>query len=573
MNNTIEETYKTEDNVVYYNLNYIAKYVIESTNPREYVKKITTKIKHDNYFKISEDNLIKLLTNIINKSKTKSIEYLQLIKNKQVVNGIVKNIEVESNYIDISKSVFNFEGFHVNYLLINDDYYFKAKEVALVLKYKNTFDAIYCNVDNDCIFILEKLLQNDFTKAVDFGEYLGETTSTHNTVEILKKEINLQMNTLYINEAGLYSLILRSNKQEAKVFRKWVTVELLPSLRKTGAYTMKQFNLSDYKNKNCIYIFNVQKNIYKYGMTQDIHQRCIDHKSSNLLFDKHKQIRHLEIFDTYNELMEIEKIIGCFIKETNIQRNYNDGVEFFKGTEKDIYDILKMMSDYKKRLCAKNVTEYHNAKADKSIQLLVLINQQIDKTNRTKEIKLEKDLKTKKLEFENNNDVKRLELEKDIETKRLELRKDKHIELKKLEIQLKMKELETKVELEKEKTKQICNSIPKPSVNKKKKTKHVVQKPVIQAPNPIIQAPNPAIQAPNPVNRKCKDCNIPVYKTSMRCNDCNSKFIFESHKGRPTLSQLKIDLIVMKSFVQVGKKYDVSDNCIRKWIKKYEKYS
>ena len=39
-----------------------------------------------------------------------------------------------------------------------------------------------------------------------------------------------------VSEAGLYSLILRSRKPEAKAFKRWVTHEVLPSIRKTGAY-------------------------------------------------------------------------------------------------------------------------------------------------------------------------------------------------------------------------------------------------------------------------------------------------------------------------------------------------
>ncbi|PJG56622.1 hypothetical protein CVM73_03475 [Bradyrhizobium forestalis] len=42
-----------------------------------------------------------------------------------------------------------------------------------------------------------------------------------------------------INESGLYSIILRSNKPEAKRFKKWVTSEVLPSIRKTGGYGSK----------------------------------------------------------------------------------------------------------------------------------------------------------------------------------------------------------------------------------------------------------------------------------------------------------------------------------------------
>ena len=43
--------------------------------------------------------------------------------------------------------------------------------------------------------------------------------------------------TIYINESGLYSLIMRSEKPEAKTFKKWVTSEVLPKIRKTGSYS------------------------------------------------------------------------------------------------------------------------------------------------------------------------------------------------------------------------------------------------------------------------------------------------------------------------------------------------
>ena len=43
----------------------------------------------------------------------------------------------------------------------------------------------------------------------------------------------------FINEPGLYDLILESKKPEAKVFRRWVTSEVLPSIRKTGSYGLQ----------------------------------------------------------------------------------------------------------------------------------------------------------------------------------------------------------------------------------------------------------------------------------------------------------------------------------------------
>jgi prophage antirepressor-like protein len=43
---------------------------------------------------------------------------------------------------------------------------------------------------------------------------------------------------IVINESGFYNLVLRSNKREAKPFQKWVTSEVLPTIRKTGTYSM-----------------------------------------------------------------------------------------------------------------------------------------------------------------------------------------------------------------------------------------------------------------------------------------------------------------------------------------------
>ena len=50
---------------------------------------------------------------------------------------------------------------------------------------------------------------------------------------------------IYINESGLYSLIMASKLPNAKKFKRWVTAEVLPSIRKNGGYIVGQENLSD----------------------------------------------------------------------------------------------------------------------------------------------------------------------------------------------------------------------------------------------------------------------------------------------------------------------------------------
>lgn len=58
-----------------------------------------------------------------------------------------------------------------------------------------------------------------------------------NSMPIMDK-IGRSQDTNIVNESGMYSLILRSRKPEAKKFRKWVTSDVLPSIRKTGSYSI-----------------------------------------------------------------------------------------------------------------------------------------------------------------------------------------------------------------------------------------------------------------------------------------------------------------------------------------------
>jgi thioesterase domain-containing protein len=51
---------------------------------------------------------------------------------------------------------------------------------------------------------------------------------------------------MVISESGLYTLIMRSNKEQAKPFRRWVTGEVLPSIRKTGGYSVAQPPIPSY---------------------------------------------------------------------------------------------------------------------------------------------------------------------------------------------------------------------------------------------------------------------------------------------------------------------------------------
>jgi len=102
-------------------------------------------------------------------------------------------------------------------------------------------------------------------------------TLPYKTNEQLKIEQllgNEDAKTIFINESGLYSLILGSKKQEAKKFKHWVTSEVLPAIRQFGSYSLTNKlsysidKLDNYKGHDIVYVINVKNNIYKFGASQ-----------------------------------------------------------------------------------------------------------------------------------------------------------------------------------------------------------------------------------------------------------------------------------------------------------------
>lgn len=84
---------------------------------------------------------------------------------------------------------------------------------------------------------------NDVCEALEMGNP-WQAVKTHVDPEDLQKMEALtaggRQAQNYVNESGLYALIFGSTKPEAKKFKKWVTSEVLPTIRKTGTYTAKK---------------------------------------------------------------------------------------------------------------------------------------------------------------------------------------------------------------------------------------------------------------------------------------------------------------------------------------------
>ena len=103
-------------------------------------------------------------------------------------------------------SIFNFNKQSIQIVVKQYEPWFVASDVAKVLGYRNASDAA-------------RLLDDD-------------EKGTHNL-----RTLGGEQKVIIVNESGLYALVLKSRKPEAKPFRRWVTSEVLPTIRKTGGYS------------------------------------------------------------------------------------------------------------------------------------------------------------------------------------------------------------------------------------------------------------------------------------------------------------------------------------------------
>lgn len=100
---------------------------------------------------------------------------------------------------------------------IDGEPWFVGRDIALALGYSNTKDALAKHVDDD-----------------------DKKMGSQNATPSIKDSLGRDQYPVFINESGLYSLVLSSKLPTAKKFKRWVTSEVLPTIRKTGGYHVPQ---------------------------------------------------------------------------------------------------------------------------------------------------------------------------------------------------------------------------------------------------------------------------------------------------------------------------------------------
>lgn len=129
--------------------------------------------------------------------------------------------KILGDYFDMPKNEVqlfeNAEFGKIRTLVLNGEPWFVGKDVAMALGYSNARDAISKHVDEEDKQVIQKSQIATFDNVPNRG-------------------------FIFINESGLYALIFGSKLESAKRFKRWVTSEVLPAIRKTGSYNLTPQN-------------------------------------------------------------------------------------------------------------------------------------------------------------------------------------------------------------------------------------------------------------------------------------------------------------------------------------------
>lgn len=239
---------------------------------------------------------------------------------KKVENEVVKQ-EQGNNVLD-----FQFEGHDVRAIAINGEPWFVGKDVAEALGYgkgKSITNAVTNHVDDE---------DKGVTKIMTPGG---------------------RQKMVIINESGLYSLILSSKLDSAKKFKKWITSEVLPSIRKNGGYIYGQENMSEDELLSRALILANSKILSLESKNEKLEEEKQDVAFLSELFVGSKD-RWLttEIANYYgmsavkfNKLLFMiglqDKIDGVW--EVN-EEYKKDGLKFMITTSKNMYENKKIVS-------------------------------------------------------------------------------------------------------------------------------------------------------------------------------------------------------------------------------------
>jgi len=228
----------------------------------------------------------------------------QIIQTKQMNNNNVNNFYKYFNNMDVR--VYKDE---------NQNPWFVARDVAEILDYTNTTKAIRDHIDAE-------------DKCV-----IGQIESQNDGERIVPQKNN----TILINESGLYSLILRSKKKEAKQFKRWITSEVIPSLRKNGEYVVPKNVIKE--KLECIEIASRIFSTLRNGEIQDRDKLLLEDLARNAMIGSVSNMNEIskenEEWSLSRRLQEVYGVSGKNIKSMSISFGKKVAVKYREKNNKE----------------------------------------------------------------------------------------------------------------------------------------------------------------------------------------------------------------------------------------------
>lgn len=195
--------------------------------------------------------------------------------------------------------IFNYNGNKVRTIQIDGEPWWVLKDVCEILGIENHKD-------------LPKRLEDDEVGRFDLPHPQNKTKT---------------LKMVCINESGLYSVILRSDKPEAKPFRKWVTAEVLPSIRKTGGYVVDDEMFVN------MYLKDADENIKNLFL---ITLKALRNKNGESGINKFIACKQNPYMDVNDKVNFINSVVRCGAYDTNTEiKRYQRLYNFFN----DAYHI------------------------------------------------------------------------------------------------------------------------------------------------------------------------------------------------------------------------------------------
>lgn len=226
-------------------------------------------------------------------------------------------------------------GVNLTTVLIDMEPWFIAKEVAATLGYANTNQAINDNVDERDQKMLSYGDCKELFANITDAETIENTDDSKGICGIpLENTTNISNRGMkFINESGLYDLVFASKRPEAKAFKRWVTSEVLPSIRKTGSYNVQKQDPS--------YMIEDPIERAKAWIKEQEEKRALE-AEKKALEEKNKDLQ-----STNDELVtEVEILLNSYVNTKQVYemylQNYPEAPNQAKST---------MMGKIRKALC------------------------------------------------------------------------------------------------------------------------------------------------------------------------------------------------------------------------------